>query len=239
MSDLLRTPPRDVSSATKRKSLVALAFVAFALTALAQGDIPTFKVGAKSALVWDKDFSESTTASIIWDPLTGNEIHKLSSSGIEVSSRIGYERVGSGVAGELLNYTTIIANNTNSDISVQYGGASADGHTAMLLWVALTDKGLNKRDRKNVWPLSKMHCFETGFASNENFFSAHVPSRTFTVRAQTAMTISWVTKDPRRYSVRCSLDGCHVTGTVRYYIRVNNKDYVFVWPGQSVVYCGE
>jgi hypothetical protein len=228
-----------MSTAMKRRPSVALAFFIFALSTFAQDNTPTFKVGAKSALVWDTAVPESATSSIVWDPLTGHEIHRLHSDGIEVSSRIGYERLSSGEAGELLNYTTTIANNTDNDLSVQYGGASADGYAALPLWVVLTSKGINKRDRKNVWELDKMHCFKTGFASSENFFSAHALSKTFTVRAQSALTISSVSKDPRRYSVRCSLDGCHVTGTLRFYITVNRKDYVFVWPGRSVVYCGK
>jgi hypothetical protein len=226
-------------SAAMRRPSVALAFFIFALSTFAQNDTPTFKAEAKSAVVWDRAVPESAASSIAWDPLTGYEIHKLNSDGVEVSSRIGYERPSSGETGELLNYTTTIANNTDSDLSVHYGGASADGHTALPLWVVLTSKGVDKRDRKNVWELDKMHCVKTGFASSENFFSAHAPSKTFTVRAQTALTISSVSKDPRRYSVRCSLDGCHVTGTLRYYITVNRKDYVFVWPGRSVVYCGK
>jgi len=228
-----------VSSTMKRNQLSVIAFLVFTLSTFAQDDTPTFRVEAKSALVWDKDLSENATSSTVWDPLTGNEIHKLRSAGIEVSSRIGYERVSPGEAGKLLHYTTNIANHTDSDVSVNYGGASVDGRVATPLWVALTNKGVKKRDRKDVWELSKMHCFKTGFASSENFFSAHDPSKTFTVRAQTAMTISSVAKDPRNYSVRCSLDGCHVTGTLRYYITVNRKDYVFVWPGRLVVYCGE
>ena len=236
MSGLGVTAP-DVSRTMRRSSLIVLASFASAIHTFAQNDMPTFKVEAKSALVWDADVPESGR-SIVWDPLTGNEIHKLSSAGIEVSSRVGYERVSSSEAGELLNYTTTIANNTDSDISVQYGGASADGRAATSLWLARTSKKIKKGDRKNVWELGWMHCFKTGFASSDNFFSADAPSKIFTVRAQTAMTISYVSKDPRRYSIRCSLDGCHVTGTVRYYITVNNKDYVFVWPGRSVVYCG-
>jgi hypothetical protein len=222
-----------------RTLLVVLAVFVFMLITFAQSDVPTFKAETKSTLVWDRDSRESATSSIVWDPLTGNEIHRLSSAGIEVSSLVGYERVSSSESGELLNYTTTIANNTESDISVQYGGASADGHAATPLWVVPTNKSVKKRDRKNVWEVSKMHCFKSGFASRENFFSAHALSKTFTVRAQTAMTISAVSKDPRRYSVRCSLDGCRVTGTIRYYITVNRKDYVFVWAGRSVVDCGE
>jgi hypothetical protein len=239
MSACLCTPAQDVSGAMTRKLLIALAFLVSTLGTFAQDEMPTFKAEAKSAVVWDKDALASATSSIVSDPLTGNEIHKLSSGGIEVSSRMGFERIRRSEAGKLLNYTTTIANNTDSDISVQYGGASVDGRVAMPLWVADTNEGLNKRDRKNVWELSKMHCFKSGFASRENFFSAHAPSKTFTVRAQTAVTISSVSKDPRWYPVQCSLDGCHVTGTIRYYITVNRKDFVFVWPGHSVVYCGE
>ena len=228
-----------MNRAMKRNPLIALAFLVFTLSTFAQDDTPTFRAEAKSALVWDENLPKTATSSTVWDPLTGHEIHKLSSAGIEVSSRIGYERVSSSETGKLLHYTTTIANNTDADVSVSYGGASVDGHVAMPLWVALTHKGLKKRDRKDVWELSKMHCFKTGFAARDNFFSVHDPSSTFTIHAQTAMTISSVAKDPRSYSVRCSVDGCLVTGTLRYYITVNRKDYVFVWPGHSVVYCGE
>jgi hypothetical protein len=152
---------------------------------------------------------------------------------------MGYERVGLGNAGKLLNYTTTIANNTDSDVTVRYGGASVDGHTAQPLWVALSHKGLKKRVRNDVWELEKMHCFRTGFASTENFFSGETLSKVFTVRPQTAMTISAVSKDPRTHSVLCSVNGCQITGTIRYYVTVNGKDYVFVWPGPSVFYCGE
>ena len=229
---------QDVSRTMKRIPLIVLALFASAVHTFAQNDIPTFKAEAKSALVWDANFPGSGRSSIVWDPLTGNEIHKLSSAGIEVSSRVGYERVSLSEAGEFLNYTTTIANNTDSDISVQYGGASADGRAATPLWLARTSKDVKKRDRKKVWELGRMHCFKTGFASSENVFSANTPSKAFTVHAQTAMTISSVSKDPRPYSIRCTLVGCHVTGTVRYFITVNKKDYVFIWSGDSVVYCG-
>ena len=189
--------------------------------------------------MWDKDSLDNTSSSVIWDPLTGREIHKLRSGGVEVSSLVGFESVGLNKAGKLLNYTTTIANNTGSELSVRYGGASVDGQAALPLWVALTNKGFKKRDRKEIWELSKMHCFRTGFASKENFFSAPALSKVFKVRPNTAMTFSSVTKDSRSSSVRCSVDGCHITGTIRYYITIDSKDYVFVWPGRSVVYCGE
>jgi len=217
---------------------IAIALV-FTLSSSAQNATPTFKVNAKSTLVWDKDSSESATSFVIRDPLTGNEIHRLNAGGVEVSSLMGYERVSSSKAGKLLNYTTTIANNTDSDLSIRYGGASVDGHAAPPLWVVLTNKGVNKRDRQDTWEVSKMYCFKNGFASSENVFSAHAISKIFTLRPKTAMTISSVTKDPRSSSVLCSVDGCHITGTIRYYITVDRKDYVFVWPGRSVVYCGE
>jgi hypothetical protein len=218
--------------------VIVLSFV-FTIAGFAQDDIPTFRVATKSAVVWDTDSSKSAGASVIFDPLTGHEIHRLSSGGVEVSSILGYERVDLSEAGRLINYTTTVANNTDSDLSVQYGGASVNDHVASPLWVALTNKGFHKRDRKTIWELSKMHCFTTGFASSQNFFSADALSRVFTVRPKTALTISSVTNVPLSSSVRCSRDGCHITGTIRYHITVNLKDYVFVWPGRSVVYCGE
>ena len=163
---------------------IVSALLGCALQTLAQSDTPTFKAEAKSALVWDADFPGSGHSFIVWDPLTGHEIHKLSSAGIEVSSRVGYERVSPSEAGELLNYTTTIANNTDSEITVQYGGASADGRAALPLWLARTSKDAKKGDRKNIWELGRMRCFKNGFASSENFFSANAPLRIFTVHAR-------------------------------------------------------
>jgi hypothetical protein len=151
---------------------------------------------------------------------------------------MGYERVGSGGAGKLLNYTTTIANHTDASATVEHGGASVDGHVAMPLRVVPTSKNIRKRDRQNTWELNTMHCFKTGFASIEHYFSEETQTMSFTVPPQTAMTISAVVKDPRTHSVLCSVDGCQITGTIRYYITVNGKDYVFVWPGESIVYCG-
>lgn len=219
---------------------IAFALV-FTLYSLAQDadPVPTVKVDVKSALVWNEDSPESATSSVVRDPLTGNEIHRLSAGGVEVSSLVGYERVSSSSAGKLLNYTTTIANNTDSDLSVRYGGASVDQHASPPLSVVQTSKGGKKRDRKDMWEVSKMYCFKSGFASSENVFSAGTISKVFTVRPKTAMTISSVTMDPRNPSALCSVDGCHIVGTIRYYITVNRKDYVFVWPGHSAVYCGE
>jgi hypothetical protein len=223
----------------KQDVQIALFALAFVPGIFAQSDIPMFKVDARSAFVWGEDASEGARSSTILDPRTGNSIHRLSYAGIEVSSQIGYERVSSSEAGKLLNYTTTIANNTGADLSVRYGGASVDGHAALPLLLAPTNKEVSKRSRKDVWVLNKMYCFNTGFGSTENFFSANAPTRVFTVRAKTAMTVSSVTMYPTSSPSLCSVDGCHITGTIRYYIQVNNRDYVFVWPGRAVIYCGE
>jgi hypothetical protein len=223
----------------KRRWSIALVFIAFAIVVFAQDETPMFKARTTSALVWDEDLPDSASSSTVWDPLTGRTLHKLSHGGIEVSSRMGYERTGLGQAGKLLNYTTTIANHTDSDATVQYGGVVVDGRATLPLRVALTHKSVPKRDRKSVWELSKMACFKSGFASTEHFFSLDTLTTSFTVPAQTAMTISVVVKDPRSHSALCSVDGCQITGTLRYYVTVNGKDYVFVWPGKAVVYCGE
>jgi len=220
-----------------QKPIFALAFVLFTLSTSAQDDIPTFKTQTKSALVWDEG-SPDHAASSIHDPLTGNDIHKLSYGGIEVSSRLGYEKVSSYQAGKLLNYVTTVANNTESNVTVRYGGASVDGHVTPPL--ALGSAGdLNNRDRKGMWDLHKLNCFRSRFATSDAVFAPTLSPQVFTVRPKTAVTVSFVTKDPREFPVLCSMDGCHIKGTVRYYITVDHRDYVFVWSGHSIVYCGD
>jgi len=153
-------------------------------------------------------------------------------------SRAGNRRCNpqdEGAAGELLNFTTTIVNNTDSDLSVHHGGARVDGHTAFPLPVVVTNKGLNKRDRKQVWELWKMSCFSSGFLSNEKFLSPSASSRVFTVAPKTALTVSFVARDPRSYPFLCSVEGCYPTGTSRFYVTVNTTDYVFVWTGRSSV----
>ena len=129
-----------VAQEVNQKQIVALAFLLLTLSTSAQNNIPTFKVETKGALVWDENFLEST-ASSIRDPLSGNEIHRLSYDGIEVSSRVGYERVNPSKEDKLINYTTTVANNTDSDASVQFGGVSVDGHMGLPLGLLRTAKG--------------------------------------------------------------------------------------------------
>jgi hypothetical protein len=222
----------------RRTLAVTFAFLLFALLTFAQDDPPTFKAEALSAVVWGEDNPSGAMSSIIRDPVTGNAIHKLKHGGIEVSSRAGFESIGLGEAGEFLSFTTTILNNTEFELSVRQGGASVDGHVALPLSVVLTRKGLSKKKRKQAWELARMHCFSNGFLANEDFFSPEASSKVFTVTPARALTISFVTKDPRYSSVLCSVEGCYPKGTIRFAVTVNATDFVFIWPGRTMVDCG-
>jgi hypothetical protein len=219
---------------------LTLVVLAFGLTMFGQEDLTTFKTEAKSAFVWGEDAPEGAVSSTVHDPLTGNVIPKLSHGGIEVSSRMGFEWVGLGQAGAFLSYTTTIGNGTDSGLSVRYGGISVDGHPALPLSIVPSNKHVNKKEvhgRSQTVEISKMNCFASGFLSSDNFFSANTLSQAFSVPPGSALTVSSVIRD--LYSVRCSVEGCHPTGTMRYFVRVNNVDYVFVQPGRSAAYCGK
>jgi hypothetical protein len=220
----------------------ALAVFALTPSVFGQDGVPIIKAEVMSAFVWGKDSPSGAVSSTIQDPLTGNAIHILSYAGIEVSSRIGFERVGTDKVGIFLNYTTTIVNSTDATLSVRYGGISVDGHVASPLWFVPTGKKLNKKELKSkpdAVELGKIHCLTSGFLSGDNFFSANPSSQVLTVVPGTALTVSSIVLDPRRYhSLLCSVEGCYPTGTIRYYLTVNTKDYVFVWPGRSAVYCG-
>jgi hypothetical protein len=226
----------------KRACIFVLAIFAFTPGVFGQDGVPIIKAEVMSAFVWGEDSTSGAISSTIQDPLTGNALHTLSYAGIEVTSRIGFERVSTEEVGTFLNYMTTIVNSTDSILSVRYGGTSVDGHAASPLWVMPAGKKLDKKERKGkpeMVELGKIHCLTSGFLSSDNFFSANASSQVLTVAPRAALTVSSVIRDPRNYhSVRCSVEGCYPTGTIRYYIRVDDKDYVFVWPGRSAVYCG-
>jgi hypothetical protein len=228
---------RYVRNTMRRTLVVTLATLALTLHTVAQDDLPIFRADAASAFVWGEDNPSGAVSSSIRDPVTGSAIHNLRHAGIEVTSRAGFESVGMGTAGELLIFTTTIVNNTDSVLSVRQGGASVDGHMALPLSVVPSRKGLSKAEGKLSWELQRMHCFSSGFLPNQNFFSSN-PSKVFTVTPKTALTVSLVTKDPRNYSVLCSVEGCYPKGTIRFSVTVNATDFVFVWPGRGVAYCG-
>ena len=223
---------------TGRGCTFLLAVFAFASPVLGQ----EIKAEVVSAFVWGEDSPFGAISSIIRDPLTGDAIHTLRYGPIEVSSRIGFERVSPDEVGTYLNYTTTIVNGSDATLSVRYGGIIIDGRAVSLPWVILPDKKLNKRERKNktnVVEPDKMRCFTSGFLSHDHLFSADGSSQTLNVYPRTALTVSSVVRDPRSYPLRCSVEGCHPVGTIRYYLTVNGEDYVFVWPGRSAIYCGK
>lgn len=223
---------------TGRSCTVLLTVLAFTSCAFGQ----EIKAEVVSAFVWGKDSPLGAISSTIRDPLTGHPVHKLSYGPIEVSSRIGFERAIANEVGTYINYTATIVNGSDSTLFVRYGGISIDGRAVSVPWIILPGKKLNKRERKiktNVVEPGKMECFTTGFLSYDHLFSADVTSQTLSVSPKTAFTVSSVVRDPRSYPLRCSVDGCHPVGTIRYYLTVNSQDYVFVWPGQSAIYCGK
>jgi len=226
----------------KQSCILILAVFAFTHCGFGQDGGPIIKAEALSAFVWGEDSPSGAVSSTIQDPLTGNAVHRLSFAGIEVSSRLGFERVGTNEPGTFLNYTTTIVNSTGTAMSVRYGGFSVDGHTAAPVWVVPAGRKLSKKERKSepgAVELAKLQCFTSGFLSSQNVFSANASPQVITVAPRTALTISSVIRDPRSYHpLRCSVEGCYPTGTIRYYLKVDDKDYVFVWAGRSAVNCG-
>jgi len=220
---------------------LAPAVAVLAITSLlaAQNSVPAFKAEAVSAVVWDENNLSDLGASSFVDPVTGNAIHRLNHAGIKVNSRTGFERIGMGEAGEVLVFTTTIVNNTDSGISVRQGALGVDGHLAAPLLVVPTKKGLHKNERKEAWELKRLHCFSSGFFPKENFFSLNSSLKTFTVAPDSAITVSFVAKDPRNYSLLCSEEGCHPKGTMRFSVTINTMDFVFIWTGRAVTNCGK
>jgi hypothetical protein len=226
----------------KQAFLFVLAVFALTPGMFGQDAVPTIKAEARSAFVWGEDFPSGAVSSMIRDPLTGLTIRKLSYDGIEVNSRIGFEGIGLGQAGVLFTYTTTIINSTDSAVLVVYGGIRVDGYAASLLSILPARKKLSKKELKSepdLVELGKIHCLTSDFFPSENLFSGNASSQTLTVVPRTSLTVSSIVRDPRRYhSVQCSVEGCYPTGTIRYYISVDHRDYVFAWPGRSAVYCG-
>jgi|SRR5215467_475528 len=222
----------------RRVCRALLTIFAFASGVLGQG----IRTEVVSTFVWGEDTPSGASSSTIRDPLTGYPIHKLTYGPLEVSSRLGFEGVSPDEVGAYLNYSTTIVNTSDSTVSVRYGGTSVDGHAVSLPRVILRGKKLDKRERQgnaDVVEPTKMQCFASGFLSRDHWFSADGASQTLSVSPKTALTVSFVGRDPRSYPLRCSAGGCHPVGMIRYFLTVNGQDYVFVWPGESASYCGK
>lgn len=233
--------PRGCSAAAQHwHCTIAFSALLFAILSFGQDEAADFTVDVNSAFIWGKDTPGGAMSSTVEDPLTGRPLRKLSHGGVEVTSRMGFERVGDGRTGEFLEYATTVVNNTPSEVRVQYGGISVDGYSAAPP-IADTRKKKNVShadDPRKVVNFRSLSCFTSGFLTSETMFSGDNLSESLMVRPGTALTVSSLVRDPRNYSVRCSIEGCSPTGTIRYYLRIGGHDFVFIWPGSSVAYCG-
>lgn len=219
---------------------IAISIVVFALAVFGQ-EKPPLTIEVRSAFVWGEDSAQGVTSSIIEDPLTGNSIPKLSYDRIEVSTRMGFERLGIARVGMLLGITATVINGTESDITVNGGGISINGHAESLVSLISGDKRVKVRDANNdekAVHLEQIGCFKSGFLSSNNLFGPE-QSQVLSVSAKSSLAVTAVVKSESAYSVRCSIEGCYPTGTMRYYITVKNHDYVFEMPGRSATQCGK
>jgi hypothetical protein len=216
----------------------------FSLRAFSQEDVPTFKAEVRNAFVWGEDAPAGAISSTIRDPLTGTQILKLKHKDVEVNSRMGFEKVRPEDVAEFIAYSTTIINNTQTELTLEQGGITVDGHLVSLLSVNSSIKG-GKKKRSNegtgtdVVDIRKLHCFNSGNLSSDNFFPLQQPSSVVIVEPQSSLTVSGVIKDPRHYPLLCSADGCFPKGMIRYSIRLGGHEYIFSWDGRSVMNCGQ
>lgn len=213
--------------------------LALAITAFGQSEVATFRSEIRNTFIWGEDAPGGAESSTIKDPLTGSEILKLKHAGVEVSSRMGFQKPDAQV-GELIAYTTTIVNETSATLSVQNGGVTIDGCIVPQLTAVTSHEHLKRQLQKRTDAIDtgRLSCFSKGFLAKDNFFPQFDGAVTLIVQPHTLLTVSSVIKDPRHYSILCSLDGCFPKGMIRYSIRVGSHDYVFKWPGASLVNCG-
>jgi len=225
----------------KIAGILALWSLAFTLGTFAQEDAPTFKMEVRGAFVWGEDVPGGAVSWTAQDPLTGAGILKLRYAGVEVSSRMGFEKIRYDQVQEFIAYTTTIVNSTNTALSVEYGGMTVDGHMVPPLPITPGSKALKRKPSKNqpaIVEIEQLYCFRSGFLSEARFLPTNDQPSGLTVAPQHSLTVSSVIRDPRHYPILCSVEGCLPKGTIRYVIRVGSRDYVFVWPGRSIVNCG-
>jgi hypothetical protein len=228
------------STGAQRHALaVALGILTFTLVVGAQDNPPIFKAEATSAFVWGEDNFAGAVSSSIQDPLTGNEIRRISRGGIEVSSQARFELAGLGQSGELVSFATTIVNGTNSELSVVQAEASVDGYIALPFPVGLTAKEFSNRGHNQARAIASLNCLTGGLDSRELLSYSKAPSGTIIVYPGKSLTISFVTRDPRNYSVLCSIEGCYPKGAIRFIVTVESTDFVFVWAGRDMAHCAK
>ena len=229
--------PDALSAEVEVKMRIARILVSLMLSSVclfAQEDTPTFKTQATSAFVWGQDINSGAISSRVTDPLTGTETLKLRYAGVEVSSRMGFEKLQREQSWEYIAYSTTIVNNTDGAVSVKYGAITVDGRIVSPL--AASTK--SKQNTANSFETARLYCFSSGFLSHENFFALKEQTPGLTVQPRRSLTVSSVVRDPRHYSILCSTNGCLPKGMIRYSIQVGGHDYVFIWPGRSLFNCG-
>lgn len=210
-----------------------------ALSAFAQSEVATFKSEVRNTFIWGEDAPDGAESSSIKDPLTGSEILTLKHGGVEVSSRMGFQQLD-GQVGELIAYTSTIVNETSATLAVQNGGVTIDGRIVPQLTVVTSHERIKRQLQKHIDAIetSRLSCFSKGFLASDNFFPHLEETLTLIVQPHTSLTVSSVIRDLRHYSLLCSVDGCFPKGTVRYSIHVGSHEYIFKWPGPSLVDCG-
>jgi len=221
---------------------VLLFSLVFMFSVFAQEDESTFRVEVRSAFVWGEDVPGGAVSWSVQDPLTGSSIRKLKHAGVELSSRMGFEKLPSEQLHELIAYTTTVANNTDTPLSVEYAGTTIDGHSVPPLSIIPASKSRHHKRFKangNAVGLEELYCFRSGFLSEDHFLMQSERSSTLVVDPRSSLTVSSVSRDPRYYPILCSTDGCLPKGTIRYAIRVGCHDYVFTWSSRMVVNCGK
>lgn len=212
----------------------------FSLPALCQADVPVFKAEVRNTFIWGEDEPAGAISSTIKDPLTGNDILKLKHRGVEVSSRMGFEKLRPEDVSEFIAYSTTIVNNTETELAVERGGITVDGNLVAPLSIDSSIKGVKKKPSKEGMGAVRMgdlHCFKSGTLPSEKAFLVEQPSSEVIVEPRSSLTVSGVVKDPRHYPILCSVDGCFPKGTIRYSIRAGGHEYIFTWPGRSVINC--
>ena len=202
----------------------------------AQDGVTVFKTQTASAFVWGQSNISGVVSTSIEDPLTGHAIRSISHGGITVSSRAGFQRSGLGRAGELLEFTTTIVNRTESNLFVRQGRAIVDGRNLFPLPV-VASKSPTRGARNQPQQMASMSCFSNHSPPDEIVLSSETSSNVLSVSPGKALTVSLITKDPRYYSLLCSVEGCYPKGAIRFYVTVNSMDFVFIWPGREMSYC--
>lgn len=210
-----------------------------ALSAFAQSEGTTFRSEVRNTFIWGEDAPDGAESSSIKDPLTGSEILTLKHAGVEVTSRMGFQKLDAQV-GELLAYTSTIVNETSAALAVQNGGVAIDGRIVPQLTVVTSHDHLKRQLQKRIDAIetSRLSCFSRGFLASDNFFPHLEGMLPLIVQPHTSLTVSSVIRDLRHYSLLCSVDGCFPKGTIRYSIRVGSHEYIFKWPGSSLANCG-